>query len=389
MPGWELIDNREKLAINNIFKFKKNVIQKPFFYNGKQVKSFESKFANYVGSKYAVCVTSGTAAIKIALLAAGVKPNDEVITQSFTFIAVVEAIMDVGAKPIITEIDETLNMCPIDLQKKITKKTRAIIPVHMLGVSVEVDKIKKIAKKNNLIVIDDNCEALGAKWNNKVLGNQFDMCAWSFDNGKTITTGEGGMITTNNKKFYKYCVEYKDHGHENNPKFPRGRDSHQIFGFNYRVTEIVGALGIVQLSKLNKVVKLNSKRYAIYEKVIKKFKKIKLRKIPDKNIGIHDCIIFNFENKNITKKFVDEIKKNKILIKNVPDAIEWHFAKYWDHIFIKFGISKKELLNQFPKSSIQLEKSVSIFIHSTESIKKVTSKAKKIENILKRLIKIK
>ena len=387
MPGWELIDDKEKKEVNNLFKFNKRGIQKPFFYNGKKVKSFETKFADYVGSKYAVCVSSGTAAIKIALLAAGIKPNDEVITQSFTFIAVVEAIMDVGAKPVITEVDATLNMCPIDLKKKITKKTKAIIPVHMLGVSVEVDKIKKIAKEKNLIVIDDNCEALGAKWDNKVLGNQFDMCAWSFDNGKTITTGEGGMITTNDKKLYKYCNEYKDHGHQNNPKFPRGRDSHQIFGFNYRVTEIVGALGIVQLSKLKNVVRLNIERYKIYEKVIKKFKNIKLRKIPNKNKGLCDCIIFNFENRNLTKKFVQEIKKNKIITKNVPDALEWHFVKYWDHIFSKFSISKKKLLNQFPKSSEYLEKSVSIFIHSTEDLKKVHSKAQKIENILKRMFK--
>ena len=388
MPGWELIDNKEKKGVNNLFKFSKKGIQKPFFYDGKKVKSFETKFANYVGSKYAVCVSSGTAAIKIALLAAGIKPNDEVITQSFTFIAVVEAIMDVGAKPVITEIDETLNMCPIDLKKKISKKTKAIIPVHMLGVSVEIDKIKKIAKENSLIVIDDNCEALGAKWNNKILGNQFDMCAWSFDNGKTITTGEGGMITTNNKKFYKFCKEYKDHGHENNPKFPRGRDTHKIFGFNYRVTEIVGVLGIIQLSKLKNVVRLNSKRYKIYEKVIKKFKNIKLRKIPYKNKGLCDCIIFNFENRNLTKKFVREIKKKKIITKNVPDALEWHFAKYWSHIFSKFSISEKKLFNQFPKSSEYLEKSVSIFIHTKEDLKKVHSKAQKIENILKKMFKI-
>jgi|TARA_B110000116_G_C16759307_1_gene547532 8-amino-3,8-dideoxy-alpha-D-manno-octulosonate transaminase len=385
MPGWEFVDDKEKQEINNLFKFKKKGIKTPIFYNGKKVKSFESKFANYVGSKFAICVTSGTAAIKIALLAAGIKPNDEVITQSFTFIAVVEAIMDVGAKPIITEVDETLNMCPLDLKKKITKKTKAIIPVHMLGVSAEVDKIKKIAKENNLVVIDDNCEALGAKWKNETLGNQFDMCAWSFDNGKTLTTGEGGMITTNNKKFYKYCIEYRDHGHENNPKFPRGRDSHKIFGFNYRVTEIVGALGIIQLKKLKKVVKYNFERYKIYKNVIKKFKKIKLRKIPTNNKGLCDCIIFNFENRSITKKFVNEIKKHKIITKNVPDALEWHFAKYWDHIFTKFGISKKKLLNNFPKSSEHLEKSVSIFIYATESLNQVKSKAKKIENILNKL----
>ncbi len=386
MPGWEFVNKNEKNALSKIFKFQKKGIQKPLFYNGKKVKEFEKNFASYVGSKYAVCVTSGTAAIKIALLAAGVKPKDEVITQSFTFIAVVEAILDIGAKPIITEVDETLNMCPRDLKNKITKKTKAIIPVHMLGVAAEVDEIKRIAKKNNLTVIDDNCEALGSKWNKKILGNQFDMCAWSFDIGKTITTGEGGMITTNNKNYYNYCLEYKDHGHQNNPKFPRGKDTHKIYGFNYRVSELVGALGVEQLKKLKKVISGNRIRYDIYEKVFKKYPSVKLRKIPKKNLPLKDCIIFNFENTKLTSTFLEKIKKEKIITKNVPDAIEWHFAKYWDHIFKKFGFSKKKLLASFPKSSNIIERSCSIFIYSSEKISEVKNKAKKIDNILYELL---
>ena len=118
MPGWEIIDNKEKKAINSLFRFKNRGIKKPIFKSGKKVLEFEKNFAAYVGSKYSICVSSGTAAIKVALKAANIKPGDEVITQSFTFIAVVEAILAVGAKPIITEINETLNMCPKDLQKK-------------------------------------------------------------------------------------------------------------------------------------------------------------------------------------------------------------------------------------------------------------------------------
>ena len=386
MPGWEFVNNLEKNAINNVFKINKRGIQKPLFYNGKRVKKFEKEFASYVGVKYAICVTSGTSAIKIALLACGVKPGDEVITQSFTFIAVVEAILDVGARPIITEVDSTLNMCPIDLEKKISKKTKVIIPVHMLGVAADIDKIKNIAKKNKLRVIDDNCEALGSRWSNKTLGAQFDMCAWSFDNGKTITTGEGGMITTNNKKYFKFCSQYRDHGHENNPKFARGKDTHSIYGFNYRVTELVGALGIVQLKKINKVVKNNNIRFNIYKKVLDKYPQIKLRKIHKKNIPLNDCIIFSFQNENIASRLLIELKKNKIPTKNVPDAIEWHFAKYWDHIFKSFGISKKKLLNMFPKSSEYLEKSLSIFIYASEKLSLVKNKANKVDKILNKIL---
>ena len=129
MPGWEIVDNKEKKALTNLFNgLKKEGVQKPIFYNGKLVKKFEKNFSKYIGAKYAVCVSSGTSAIKVALIAAGVKKGDEVITQSFTFIAVVEAILAVGATPIITEVNDTLNMCPEDLKKKITKNTKVIMP---------------------------------------------------------------------------------------------------------------------------------------------------------------------------------------------------------------------------------------------------------------------
>ena len=169
MPGYEVIGNEEREAVNEIFD------SKSLFYNGKRVKQFEENFASYIGTDYAVAVSSGTAAIKAALVAAGVGPGDEVITQSFTFIATVEAILDVGAKPVIINIDETLNMNPSELESAITNKTKAVIPVDMLGVSTEVDEINSICKENNIITIDDNCEALGADWGNKKLGPQFDI----------------------------------------------------------------------------------------------------------------------------------------------------------------------------------------------------------------------
>ena len=327
-------------------------------------------------------VSSGTAAIKTALIAAGVKHGDEVITQCFNFIAVVEAIIDIGAKPIITEINETLNMCPEDLKRKITKKTKVIIPVHMLGVSAEIDKIKKIATKNNLIVLDDNCEALGAKWKNNMLGNQFDMCCWSFDGGKTITTGEGGMITTNSKKFYELCKEYKDHGHQNNSKLPRGRDTHRIPGFNFRSTELNASIGIAQLKKIDKILKKNSQYYSMYEKMLKNLDQIQLRKIPNKSLPLGDCIIFSFPKIEQNKKFVKLLKSNNLPTKNLPDAIEWHFSIYWDHIFKLFNIKKNKLKNMFKKSQKILFRSVAIPIYVTDSKKKVQKKI----NIISKLI---
>jgi len=381
MPGHELIGIEEKKSINNIFE------KKDSFYEvgGKRVKKFENEFSKYIGCKYAVAVSSGTAAIKTALIASGVQRGDEVITQAFTFIATVGAIIDIGAIPVIVNIDETLNMCPKEFKKKITKKTKAVIPVHMLGVSTEVDEIIKIARKNKIIVIDDNCEALGALWGREKLGIQADVCTWSFDYGKTITTGEGGMITTNNKEIYKLSREYKDHGHQNNINLPRGRDTRRIPGFNFRTTELNAALGLVQLKKISKILRNNKKNYYIIFNKIKKLSKINFRKIPNKCHPLHDCLIFRVKSRKIAKRFVKLMNKNKLRTKNLPDAIEWHFAKHWIHIFKKFKITKKNLNTMLASSSDLLEKSIAIPISSKNNDKETKKIAYKILQIAKKL----
>ena len=364
MPGYELIGKQERAAINEIFD------KKDLFYNGIRVKKFEKKFANYVGVKHAVAVSSGTAAIRTALIAAGIKKGDEVITQAFTFVATVEAIVDIEAIPIIVNINETLNMCPEELERKITKKTKAIIPVHMLGVSTEVDKITSIAKKNKIVVIDDNCESLGAKWGKKKLGSQADVCTWSFDIGKTITTGEGGMITTNNKEIYKLAREYKDHGHENNKKYSRGEDTRSIYGFNYRMTEMQGVIGKVQLKKLEYILRNNKMRYYQLHKILKN--KFKIRNIPSNSTPNFDTFIFFEENKNQRKKILEKIKKNNFETKNLPDAVKWHCSAYWDHALpvkqVNRTLKTKNLLSTAIAIPINLKRTLTDYKRLAESV---------------------
>ena len=255
-----------------------------------RVRNFEKKLQNKFKSKHCQVVSSGTAALKVALKSVGIKPGDEVITQSFNFIATIEAIVDCGAKPVVTNIDESLNMCVDDLKKRITKKTKAVIPVHMLGFSSNIMEIIKFCKSKNLIVIEDNCEAVGAKYESKYLGTLGDVGVLSFDHGKNITTGEGGAILTNNSKIFKNAKEYHDHGHQLNPKFPRGMDTVRLPGFNYRLSELQAAVGIAQLKKLNFILNENKKRYFEIEKVIKK--KFKVRKLYPKSKPSYDTFIF-------------------------------------------------------------------------------------------------
>jgi 8-amino-3,8-dideoxy-alpha-D-manno-octulosonate transaminase len=384
MPGFELIGDEERKAVNELFDDGGILFAHGFDSMRNEryhVREFEQKFANYLGVKYAQAVSSGTAAIKVALVALGVKAGQEVITQAFTFIATAEAIIDIGATPVFVNIDETLNLDPDELESAINKKTAAIIPVHMLGVAVEQDKIHAIAKKYQIPVLDDACESLGAEWGNEKLGAQCDISTWSFDAGKTIIAGEGGMITTNNKELYLLAREYHDHGHMLNENLPRGRDTHRIHGFNYRMTEIQAVIAKVQLEKLDYIVEKNRKNYSTIESTLSEIKGIKFRKIPAKCNPLCDTLILQFCDKDRADKFVDGINREDLGTKNVPDAIEWHFASYWDHMFSYFKLDADKFKESLIKSTRIIEKCVALPIM-------VNWSEDEIQGICKKLLKI-
>ena len=374
MPGFELIGKEEKKNILEIFNKSNGVMFAHGFEklrnNIFRVRQFEKRLKKKFNSKECQVVSSGTAAIKVALKAIGIKPGDEVITQSFNFIATIEAILDCGAKPIITKIDDSLNMCPNDLKKRITKKTKAIVPVHMLGFSVNIKEIIKICKKNKIFMIEDNCEAVGAKYKKKHLGTIGDAGILSFDHGKNITTGEGGAILTNDKKIFIAAKEYHDHGHQLNPKFPRGMDTVKLAGFNYRMSELQAAVGLAQIKKINFILKENKKRYSVLNHIISK--KFKVRKCHLDTVPSFDTFIFKVENVKLRKKIVKLLKSMNIGTKNLPDAIKWHFASYWKH-----AIEKKEI-NRLKTSLDKLKQHIAIPILLKKNISIYKSVANKI-----------
>ena len=205
MPGWEIVGKEEQSKINQIFTKSGGVMFAHAFEKQRnnifRVRIFEKKISQFLKTKFCLACTSGTMAQYIAMKALGVKRGDEVITQAFTFVATAEAIIALGAKPVFVNIDFSLNMCPKDLIKKITKKTKIIIPVPMLGNQTIINVIKKIAKNKKIAVLEDACEAFGARQNNKYVGTQTDVGIYSLDFAKTITTGEGGLIVTNKKNW--------------------------------------------------------------------------------------------------------------------------------------------------------------------------------------------
>ena len=373
MPGFEIINYKEAQAINNLFKKEKGILFAHGFDKVRKkyhVRELEKNISKKINCKYSLAVSSGTAAIKIALLALGVKRGDEVITQSFNFIATIEAILDIGAKPVIANIDYSLNISPYDIEKLITKKTKVLLPVHMLGVPVDMDAIMKLAKKHKLKVLEDNCEAFGAIYKNKFLGTIGDVGVMSLDFGKIITCGEGGVIHTNSKKIDKFCREYHDHGHENNVNRPRGRDTRSIYGFNYRMTEMQGVIAKEQLKKINYIISKNRLRYNLLQKNISS--KIKLRKIPKKSKIIYDTFIFFVDNASKRQKIIKILSNLKIGTKNLPDAIEWHCSFYWNHML------KKDQLNRCKKSRDLLKKAIAIPIYLNRNLKDYNKLVKSI-----------
>ena len=380
MPGYELIDNKEFKQISEVVKKSKIFFRMGFDQQRKgiyKVDEFENKFSKKLKSNYALAVTSGTAALRVALSTLSLKSTDEVITQSFTFVATVEAIIESKATPVCVEIDDTLNMDPEDLKKKISRNTKVVIVVHMLGVPARIDKIKDICKKNNLILIEDTAWGCGGSYKNKKLGTWGDMGCFSFDNAKTITTGEGGMILFKSKKNFLKAKAWHDHGHENNPRVPRWEDTRKSSGFNYRMTEMQGAIGIAQLKKLDFII---SQQRANHNKIwnkIKKIENIRLRTYIKNSKITADALVIYVKNKIIARKCRSELLKESISTKILPEAYTWHFAEEWEHI--KFKKKNKK----FPISKKYLSRAVSIPIF----IKMKKNIPNKIFNALKKVVK--
>ena len=365
MPGFEIIDEHEQIAVNKIFSDGGILFAHGFDALRKNfhIREFEEMATNHFDCNHALAVSSGTAAIKVALKALGVKPGDEVITQAFNFIATVEAILDCGAVPVIANVNKTLNMDPGDCESLITEKTKVLLPVHMLGIPVDMNSIMEIAKKYKLKVMEDNCESVGAKYNDKYLGCIGDAGAFSYDFGKVITTGEGGMVVTNDSAVDKYAREYHDHGHENNPNFPRGKDTKTHYGFNYRMTEMQAAVGKVQLGKLDYIIQENKKRYKAFEANIPST--VKTRKIPKGSDPIYDTFIFFTESQNENKRCIRILTDEGFGTKNIPDAVEWHCTAFWDHALdmkqIEHSQKTRKLLGKAVAIPIWLRKDVDAY----------------------------
>ena len=336
MPGYEWFGETEKELVNEVletgilFRYEFDKERKGVY----KVREFEEKFAQYTGAVYSHAVTSGSAALKVALAALGVGPGDEVITQGFTFVATFEAIIEAGALPVPAEIDKTLNLDPEDFKSKITDKTKAVIPVHMLGSPANIQEIIKIAHENNVKVIEDTAQALGGAVGGKKLGTWGDMGTFSFDFYKTITTGEGGMVVTNDPDLYTRASEYADHGHDHNPEVGRAMEGRNFLGFNYRMNEIQGAIGLAQLSKLHEMIERQHQNQELIREALESIDGIELREVPEKGKDSFTHLCFFVENADKALAFQKGLADKGVAAIYFKKNF-WHYLPNWEHLLQK------------------------------------------------------
>ena len=262
-PGSQMIGKEEEKEVLEVLRSR--ILARDRFEKVRKhfkVRTFEDNFKAYIGVKHALAVTNATQGLVIAMHASGIGPGDEVIVPAYTFIATAAAVVAARAIPVLAEVDETLGLDPRDVERKITPRTRCILPVHMKGAPCRMDELMRIKRKYGLKLIEDVAQACGASYKGKKLGSFGDAGVFSFDYWKVITTGGGGMITTSDTELYRTCVHYHDHGHE---VYRQNEDlgERPLIGLNYRMEELEGAMGLAQLGKLRGMVaamRRNSRR---------------------------------------------------------------------------------------------------------------------------------
>jgi 8-amino-3,8-dideoxy-alpha-D-manno-octulosonate transaminase len=363
MPGYEVMGNEELKEVQDVFAHGGVLFRHGFDdlrNNCYKVQQFEKEFAQQMGAKYALAVTSGTAALRVALAALDIGVGDEVITQSFTFVATVESIIESRATPVCAEIDGTLNLDPDDLRRRITPRTKAVIVVHMLGSPARLSEISAICREHKLILIEDTAWGCGGNLQGRSLGTWGDVGTFSFDFAKTMTTGEGGMILFRDEAIWRKAAAWHDHGHENNRSVPRWEDTRTSSGFNYRMMELQGAVGLAQLRKLPSIVTSQRANYTYLLQAILGLPGIEQRIVPEGSYGTADALVFLVTENIVALRCRQELLSVGLTTKILPEAYSWHFAGTWKHMSELMVVHDGNLQMAFPKSHGILSRAVSI-----------------------------
>lgn len=388
MPGFEFFGDLEKQHVNDVMD--SGVLMRYGFDSMRKghwkAKEMETALAKRMQSKHAHLVSSGTSALTIALASAGIGAGDEVILPTFTFVASFEAVLALGAVPILVDVDDTLTLDPEAVKRAIKLKTKAVMPVHMCGSMAQLQELREICDQHHLILIEDACQAIGGSYGGKPLGSYGDLGCFSFDYVKTITCGEGGALITNNDEYAKNANQFSDHGHTHMGN-DRGAEDHPFLGYNYRISELNAAVGVAQLSKLDEILEIQKKNYTILREAISDIPEISFRRVPEGGVENYSFLSFFLPDEESARN------THKALSGSGIDGCfywfdnNWHYIKQWSHLKERKSLGKlsEEIMEQMPdyshddfsQSDIWVGRNISVLIKlnwTEEEVKKRASK---------------
>lgn len=301
-----------------------------FWAIGPEIEEFETALSNYIGTKFCVSFNSGTSALHSSLISYGIGSGDHIAVPSFTFIATVNSPLMVNALPQFIDIEEkTLGLDPEKLEKLITKKTKAIIPIHYGGLPCQIDKISSISKIMKKILIEDAAEAIGSKFKNKKIGTFGDSAIFSFAGNKVITTGEGGAVVTNSEKIYKKLKLIRSHGRLDKQNYFQSisKPEYVSLGYNWRMSSITAALGIIQLSRIGTIINLRRKKARALNSKLKKIKEIIIPQEPKESLHTYQMYPIRLANLKIKNKLMKFLEQKRIMTKVFFHPV--HLSKFY------------------------------------------------------------
>ena len=397
MPGFELFGEAERKEVQDVLD--SGVLMRYGFDGLRQghwkAKDMELAIQKRFDVKHAQLVSSGTAAVSMALAAAGVGAGDEVIMPTFTFVASFEAIMMTGATPVVVDIDDTLTLDIASVKAAITPKTKAIMPVHMCGSMANLEALKSICDEHHLLLIEDACQAIGGTYKGKSLGTIGDLGCFSFDFVKTVTCGEGGGVITNNATYAKHLDHFSDHGHDH-VGHDRGAETHPFLGYNFRISELNAAVGLAQFRRLDAFLDLQKKHYSILRHALEPIDGVTFRTVPEGGVESYAFLNFFLDDLETARGVIQSFKANGI------DACfhyydnNWHYIRKWEHLKDKKSLYplSQELKNglddlkdkDFSKSDHFIGRNISCLIKLSWTEEEAHQRAELMANCIKKTI---
>lgn len=393
MPGFELFGEEERKEVNEVLET--GILMRYGFdaqRKGKwKAKELEQALCERLPVQYTQLTSSGTSALSTAMAALGIGAGDEVIMPTFTFVASFESVFSAGAIPVLVDIDDTLTLDPAAVEAAITSKTKAVMPVHMCGAMADLDALKAICEKHNLILLEDACQSFGGSYKGKALGTIGDAGTFSFDFVKTITCAEGGAIVTNNKDVYIKCDAFSDHGHDH-LGVDRGADLHPYIGYNYRISELHAAVGLAQLRKLDRFLEIQRNTKKIFKDALAAIPEVSFRRLPDPEGDTATFLGFFLPDEETARKASAQLKAAGIVNFYYYDN-NWHYIRNWDHFkqsktLSRFGQELRDAMKvyetkQFPASDAIINRCICIPINLSWSDEEIKERKEKIVQAVK------